>query len=101
MAELDEKVIITEVDFATKKAERRWAVEADKGVPRFLRDCAKIAKDEDIRSVLVVTVDVADHVSWVHLMENEHDQALLTLTLDDVKDDMKAEVFKEYCDDEE
>jgi len=48
--------------------------------------------------VVVLTINEEEHVDWVHIAENEHHLALAALCLDDIKEDLKAKIFR---DDEE
>lgn len=70
----------------------------DKNVIKFMRECAALAKRGDVRSVLIMTVTADDHVDWDWVTESEYHQALLTISLEDAKQDLKAEIFKEDLD---
>lgn len=98
MTELKNTVI--ETDFVQKKTGKRWEVENEKGVPRFLRDLARICKEEQVKSVMVITIDPHNHIDWVNLIDSEHDAALIALSLPDAVDDLKSEIFNEYLDEE-
>jgi len=86
---------VTKVNFAEKKAEEKWNVEPEKGIPKFLKDCAKYAKDKKVTSVLVMMIDQDEDVDWVFHTDNDHHKALMCLTLEDVRGDIKADLFNE------
>lgn len=94
----DKGAVIT-VNFMDGAIVSKVQFESEGGIPKFLRDMAKFAKQNHVKSVVVMTINEQDHVDWVHIAENEHHLALAALCLDDIKDDLKTVIFKE--DDEE
>jgi phage terminase large subunit-like protein len=70
----------------------------DKDTVKFLRDCAQLARKHDVRSVMVITVTGEDYVDWMHMAESDLHLALIGMTLEDARNDLKSELFKEYLD---
>lgn len=94
-----EKTSVITVNFMDGAIVSKVVFEAEGGIPKFLRDMAKFAKQNHVKSLVVMTINEENHVDWVHVAENEHHLALAALCLDDIKDDLKAVIFRE--DDEE
>ncbi|MDY0008964.1 MAG: hypothetical protein RBS08_04590 [Bdellovibrionales bacterium] len=69
------------------------AQDSEDGIPRLLRQLARQAQKDKVKSVIVLTITEDDHVDWVHVAENEHHMALAALCLDDLKDDLKSHIF--------
>jgi hypothetical protein len=65
------------------------------GIPKFLRDMAKFAKRDKVKSVVVLTINEDQHVDWVHVADSEHHLALAALCLDDIKEELKGAIFRE------
>jgi hypothetical protein len=84
---------VAEVDFKARQV-RNITVTPDSKPAKFLRDAATLAK-KGIKSVMVMTVSDEDHVDYKFELASEHHMALMALTLDDAKDDLKAYIFKE------
>lgn len=90
---------VTKVNFAERKAEEKWNVEPEKGIPKFLKDCSKFAKEHGVKSVLVMMIDRDEDVDWIFHTDNDHHKALLCLTLEDARADIKADLFNEVEED--
>jgi hypothetical protein len=94
----EEKVQVITVNFKEGAIIDKVQFDGEGGIPKFLRDMAKFAKNTKVKSVVVLTINEEEHVDWVHIAENEHHLALAALCLDDIKEDLKAKIFR---DDEE
>ena len=70
------------------------------GIPKLLRELAGRARKDKVKSVIVLTIDDEDHVDWVHVADNEHHLALAALCLDDLKDDLKNQIFQSMAEEE-
>jgi hypothetical protein len=90
-----EKSSVITVNFMDGAIVSKVQFENEGGIPKFLRDMAKFAKNTQVKSVIVLTINDQEHVDWVHIAENEHHLALAALCLDDIKDDLKAVIFRE------
>jgi translation elongation factor EF-G len=85
---------VIEADFKEKTV-RKITVTEDTAPAKFLRDCAKYAKENKIKSVMVLMIDESDHVDWIMELTSEYHAALLALTLEDAREDVKAQLFQE------
>lgn len=94
----EEKVQVITVNFKEGAIIDKVQFDGEGGIPKFLRDMAKFSKNTKVKSVVVLTINEEEHVDWVHIAENEHHLALAALCLDDIKEDLKAKIFR---DDEE
>lgn len=97
----DEKVSVITVNFKDGQIIEKVQFEGEGGIPKFLRDMAKFAKKDNVKSVVIMTINDSNHVDWVHIADSEHHLALAALCLDDIKDDLKARIFGEDDADEE
>lgn len=94
MAE-EEKVTITSVDFKTRAVGQSVTVDHDKGIPQILRSMADYAAKNGVESVIITTMDGAGAHQNVHSIKNEAHKALLCLLLEDIRAELKAQVFHE------
>jgi hypothetical protein len=94
----EDKTSVITVNFMDGAIVSKVQFESEGGIPKFLRDMAKFAKQNNVKSVVVMTINDQEHVDWVHIADTEHHLALAALCLDDIKDDLKAVIFKEYDD---
>lgn len=99
MAETIDQNTVTEVDFKEKKKGHSYQVEADGGIPKFLRDMAKFAKSHNVKAAFVMTVDGNNHVDWMPFLADEHVNALMCLAMEDARNGLKAHIFEEDPDD--
>lgn len=97
----EEKGSVITVNFKEGTIVGKVQYEAEGGIPKFLRDMARFSKANNVKSVIVMTINDQDHVDWVHIADTEHHLALAALCLDDIKDDLKAVIFKEAEEEEE
>lgn len=91
----DNKVSVITVNFKDGAILGKVQFDGDGGIPKFLRDMAKFAKQNKVKSVVVMTINEDQHVDWVHIADNEHHLALASLCLEDIRDELKAEIFKD------
>ena len=84
---------VAEVDFKSRQV-RNITVTPDSKPAKFLRECAKLAKT-GVKSAMVITVTEDNHVDFLFEIASEHHMALMALTLDDARDELKAYIFKE------
>ena len=97
----DEKSAVITVNFKDGSIIDKVQFDGEGGIPKFLRDMAKFAKKNNVKSVVIMTINEEQHVDWVHIAENEHHLALAALCLDDIKEDLKAVIFKEDATEED
>ena len=95
MTEPNELNTITEVNFTEKKKGASYQVEADAGVPKFLRDMANFAKKQKVKAAFVMTVDETNHVHWFPLSPDEHSTALMSLAMEEARQELIDLVFNE------
>ena len=91
----DEKMSVITVNFKDGAIISKVQFDGEGGIPKFLRDMAKFAKQNNVKSVVIMTINDQEHVDWVHIADSEHHLALAALCLDDIKEDLKAVIFKE------
>lgn len=87
------KVSVITVNFKDGAIINKVQFEGEGGIPKFLRDMAKFAKQNNVKSVVVMTINEEDHVDWVHIADSEHHLALAALCLDDIRNDLKSAIF--------
>jgi hypothetical protein len=90
-----EKVSVITVNFKDGAIVNRVQFEGEGGIPKFLRDMAKFAKQSRVKSVVVMTINDQNHVDWVHVADSEHHLALAALCLDDIREDLKDVIFRD------
>jgi hypothetical protein len=92
---------VIEADFKEKTV-RKITVTPDTKPAKFLRDCAKYAKEAKATSVMVFLVTEDNHCDWIMEIQDDHHAALIALTLEDAREEVKAIVFgdEEYDVDE-
>lgn len=100
-AAADNKVSVITVNFRDGDVVDRVHNEGEGDIPRLLRDLARRAQKERVKSVIVLTIDDDDHVDWTHAAGSEHHLALAALCLDDIKDDLKAHIFRDMDEENE
>jgi len=91
----DDKVSVITVNFKDGNIVSKVQFDGEGGIPKFLRDMAKFAKQTNVKSVVIMTINDEEHVDWVHIADSEHHLALAALCLDDIKDDLKQVIFKD------
>lgn len=90
-----EKVSVITVNFKDGAIVSKVQFDGEGGIPKFLRDMAKFSKKNNVKSVVVMTINDENHVDWVHIADSEHHLALAALCLDDIKEDLKSVIFKD------
>jgi hypothetical protein len=90
-----EKVSVITVNFKDGAIVNKVQFEGEGGIPKFLRDMAKFSKQSQVKSVIVMTINEENHVDWVHIADSEYHLALAALCLDDIREDLKAVIFRE------
>ena len=88
-----EKTSVITVNFKEGEIVGKVQFDGEGGIPTFLRDLAKFAKKDKVKSVVVMTINEENHVDWVHVADSEHHLALAALCLDDIKEDLKTRIF--------
>ena len=89
----ENKVSVITVNFKDGAIVNKVQFEGEGGSPKFLRDMAKLAKPNHVKSVVIMTINEENHVDWVHIADSEHHLALAALCLDDIKNDLKSAIF--------
>jgi len=89
----EEKMSVITVNFKDGAIVNKVQFEGEGGIPKFLRDMARFSKQNNVRSVVVMTINDENHVDWVHIADSEYHVALAALCLDDIKDDLKSVIF--------
>lgn len=89
-----DKAAVIQVNFANGTITSKVEYENDGGIPKFFRDMAKFSKKNNIKSVMIITVDEEDFVDWVTIADNKHHMALAALTLEDIKEDLRDKIFE-------
>lgn len=89
----EEKVSVITVNFKEGAIVNKVQFAGEGGIPKFLRDMAKFARQDKVKSVIVMTINEENHVDWVHIADSEYHLALAALCLDDIRDDLKSFIF--------
>jgi len=96
----ENKASVITVNFKDGDIIDRVQYEGEGGIPKLLREMARQAQKDRVKSVIVLTITEDDHVDWVHVAENDHHLALAALCLDDLKDDLKNHIFRDMEEEE-
>ncbi len=99
-AAAENKVSVITVNFKDGDVLDRVQYDSEGGIPKLLRELAGRAHKDKVKSVIVLTINEDDHVDWVHVADNEHHLALAALCLDDLKDDLKEQIFQSMAEEE-
>lgn len=70
----------------------------DENVIQFMRDMAALAKKAGVKSCFIMTIDGNNHVSWDHVIDNEHHAALAIIAVEDARSELKSILFQEPVD---
>lgn len=97
----DSKMSVITVNFKEGAIVEKVQFDGEGGIPKFMRDMAKFAKKNNVKSTIILTINDQNHVDWVHIADSEHHLALAALCLEDIKDDLKSRIFGEPEEDEE
>ena len=84
---------VVETDFQERTVVKRIQIAPDARAIKFIKEQAKFAKETDVKSALVVTVAEDGFTNWNFVGNSEHHLALIALILDDVRDELKEEIF--------
>lgn len=85
---------VIETDFKEKTV-RKITVTEDTKPSQLLRSCAKWAKENRVKSVMVLMIDEDDDCDWSMEVVSDLHCALMALILEDAKADIKAKLFNE------
>ncbi|MBW7911256.1 MAG: hypothetical protein H3C49_08305 [Alphaproteobacteria bacterium] len=96
----ENKVSVITVNFKDGDVIERAQHDAEGGIPKLLRELARKAQKDKVKSAIILTISEDDHVDWVHVADNEHHLALAALCLDDLKDDLKNHIFRDIEEEE-
>ncbi|MDP2206630.1 MAG: hypothetical protein Q8K65_10045 [Alphaproteobacteria bacterium] len=93
-------VSVITVNFKDGEVSGRVQYEGEGGIPKLLREMARQVQKDKVKSIIVLTITEDDHVDWVHVGENDHHLALAALCLDDLKEDLKNQIFRDMEEEE-
>ena len=83
------------VDIITRKKITGIPTEDDTKPAQFLNTWKKFCKDTKVKTVMIVTIDESDYCTWGLLCDDDHHLALAALTLEDLREEIKQELFGE------
>lgn len=83
------------IDIKTRKKITDIPTEADTKPAQFLKTWQKFSRDTKVRSIMIVTIDHNDYVTWGFLAEDDHHRSLAALTLEDLREEIKQQLFGE------
>lgn len=89
------------IDIKTRKKITAMPSDADTKPAQFLNTWKKFVKDTKVKSVMIVTVDENDFVTWGALADDDYHRAIMALTLEDLREEIKGELFGETFLDED
>lgn len=84
------------VDIKTRKKITDIPTDVDTKPTQFLNTWKKFCKDTHVSSIMIVTIDANDYVTWGFLADNDQHKALAALTLEDLREEIKEELFGEF-----
>ena len=94
---MNEENSVTEViDIKTREKVVSIPTDADTKPGSFLTTWKKFCKDTKVKTVLIMTVDENAFVTWGFLSDNDHHKALAALTLEDLREEIKDDLFGEF-----
>jgi len=88
-----EKTELIQVNFKNGTIVDKIQFDEDGGIPKAFRELAKFAKKNKVKSTVVLTIDEANHVDWIHIADSEHHLALAALCMDDIREEIKDRIF--------
>ena len=91
----ENKVSVITVNFKEGGIVKKGHFAEEGGIPKFLRDMAKYAKQNNVTSIVLLTINQENHVDWVHIAESDQHLALAALCMEDIKDELKTTIFSE------
>lgn len=95
----DETCTISTVDFKERTIREHLIVPHDTGIPQILRSMADYAAKNGVESIIIASIENGNICYSFHHLANEGQAALMALFLEDVRRDLKAEIFNEVEDD--
>lgn len=96
----DKKVI----DIKTRRPVERLDFEQDTSIVQYINTWKKYCKENNVKSLFVLTIDEYNHINWDMRPESEHHLLLAYATLDDLKREILDGIFPVFdveLDDEE
>jgi len=97
MSDDPEKVI----DIKTRKKITHLTTESDVKTSQFLTTWKKFCKDTRVESIMIVTIDENNFVTWGFMSDNDYHMALAALTLEDLREEIREELFGDDLDEDE
>lgn len=86
----DKKVL----DIKTRKAITCLDTEPDTKPEKFLQTWKRFCKDTKVKSVMIITIDDNDYVTYGSLIEDDYHESIAILSLDDLKEEMREQFFE-------
>jgi len=83
----------TVIDIATRKKIEHVGNAAEDDVQRFMRRWSKTLKDGRFKSVFILAIDENSFCDWGFLPHSEQHAALACLVLEDLRQEVKDEIF--------
>lgn len=89
------------IDIKTRKKLVSIPTEADTKPGQFMNTWKKFCKDTNVKTIMILTVDEKSYITWGFISDNDHHKALAALTLEDLREEIKDDLFGEFELDEE
>ncbi len=83
------------VDIKTRKKITNIPTESDTKSSQFLKTWSKFCRDTKVQSIMILTIDENGFATWGFLSDDDHHKALAALTLEDLREEIKNDLFGE------
>jgi len=84
------------IDIKTRKLIERIDTNEDTSATQFLKLIGKRAKENEVSSVFVLMINDENHVDWGMITKSEHHLLLAYASREDLKDEIRDEIFPVY-----
>ena len=84
---------MTVIDLKTRKPLERIETEDNHSIVQFMKIMGKYCKDDKVKSVFVLTINEDNFVNWALNTASEHHLLLAYATLDDLREEIRSQIF--------
>lgn len=84
------------IDIKTRKPMERVDFDEDTSMAQYWNTWKKYAKDNNVQSVFIMTIDDTKHVNFDLRCANEFDLLLANASIDDLKDEILSRIFPDH-----
>lgn len=84
------------IDIKTREKLTAIPTDPDTKPGNFLTTWKKFCKDTKVKTIMILTIDENQFVTWGFLADNDHHRALAALTLEDLREEIKDDLFGDF-----